>query len=92
MKIIVNNMDQIISYVTVGNLDGSIEISDAIVPDTFKVEFKPKKFLYVNESVKYNSDYETEITLPPVVNKDLEQRVLDLEKEVQELKDKEITQ
>lgn len=57
MKIAINDNNEIISFATVGEIDNGIEVEDTIIPEGFKKEFLPSKFLYVNDEVIINSDY-----------------------------------
>lgn len=89
MIIILNSNNEIIGYATAGGIEGGVEISESLLPDTFVAEFKPCKFKYENGVVSYNrlfSDNEEAIQLKSV-NESLEEKIKVLEKEVSELKE-----
>ena len=84
MQILVDENNIITAYATVGGFDGSIEIDESIVPDTFKAEFKNGKFLYIDGVISYNRKYDTPQEQPN--RKDsLQQEVDSLRKQVEEL-------
>ncbi|PHK50802.1 DUF2977 domain-containing protein [Staphylococcus edaphicus] len=69
MQILLNSDNLITSYAIIGGFDGGIEIDDSILPDTFIPEFKSGKFLYENEKVTYNNNFqEGIINETPIVN------------------------
>lgn len=89
MRISLNSNNEIIGYAIVGDLEGSIEVSDSTLPDTFIAEFKPCKFKYEDGVVSYNrlfSDNE-EATQLKSVNESLEEKIKVLEQKVAELEE-----
>ena len=66
MRISLNSNNEIIGYAIVGDLEGSIEIDDSIVPQGFVLYFKPKRYLYNEGTIEVNNDFEEEkeINLP----------------------------
>lgn len=66
MRISLNSNNEIIGYAIVGDLEGSIEINDSIVPQGFVLYFKPKRYLYNEGTIEVNNDFEEEkeINLP----------------------------
>lgn len=60
MRISLNSNNEIIGYAIVGDLEGSIEINDSIVPQGFVLYFKPKRYLYNEGTIELNSDFEEE--------------------------------
>ena len=89
MIIILNSNNEIIGYATAGGIEGGVEISESLLPDTFMAEFKPCKFKYENGVVSYNrlfSDNE-EATQLKSINESLEEKIKVLEKELDELKE-----
>lgn len=60
MRILINNNNEITGYATVGGLEGDFEISDDIIPQDFAQTFKPKYYLYQNEKIIVNPNYEEE--------------------------------
>ena len=89
MQILVNKDNLIVAYAEVGGLEGGIEISNSILPDTFIAEFKNKKFRYENGVVSYNrlfSDNE-EATQLKSANESLEEKIKVLEQKVAELEE-----
>ncbi|HCT9746979.1 TPA: DUF2977 domain-containing protein [Staphylococcus aureus] len=60
MKIIVNDKNEVIGYVNTGGLRNSLDVDDNNVPIKFKEEFEPRKFVFTNGEIKYNSNFEKE--------------------------------
>ncbi|HDZ7632917.1 TPA: DUF2977 domain-containing protein [Staphylococcus aureus] len=60
MKITVNDKNEVIGYVNTGGLRNSLDVDDANVPTKFKEEFEPRKFVFTNGEIKYNSNFEKE--------------------------------
>lgn len=65
MQILVNENNLITSYAAVGGFDGGIEIDDSIVPQDFTQNYKPKYYLYQNEQIIVNPNYQTETPVQP---------------------------
>lgn len=89
MIILVDKNNLIASFASAGGIEGGIEISDSILPDTFVEEFKPCKFKYEDGVVSYNrlfSDNE-EATQLKSVNESLEEKIKALEQKVAELEE-----
>lgn len=61
MRILVNENNEIVNYVTVGSvsMEGheTIEVTEEKVPELFFDLYKPKLFLYENETIIVNDDY-----------------------------------
>lgn len=55
MEILLNDKNEVISYVTLGEIDGAIE---AEVPDNFIENFKPRYYRYIDNAVAVNPEYE----------------------------------
>ena len=73
MQILTDNKNLIIGYAEVGSLEGGIEIDDSIIPQDFIQVFKPKYFLYQNEQIVTNPNYEEEsntVYIPPMITSD----------------------
>ena len=66
MRILINEKNEIVGYATVGGLEGDFEISDDIIPQDFAQTFKPKYYLYQNEQIIDNPNYEEENDTPYV--------------------------
>lgn len=64
MKLVLNNNQEIISYVLIGDMTDSIEYQGTI-PDGFEEDFKPSFYLLQNNEITVNSDYVP--PKPPVV-------------------------
>ncbi|EMJ5507586.1 DUF2977 domain-containing protein [Staphylococcus aureus] len=62
MKITVNDKNEVIGYVNTGGLRNSLDVDDNNVPIKFKEEFEPRKFIFTNGEVKYNSNFDKEET------------------------------
>ncbi|HIA6640516.1 TPA: DUF2977 domain-containing protein [Staphylococcus aureus] len=60
MKITVNDKNEVIGYVNTGGLRNSLDVADNNVPIKFKEEFEPRKFVFTNGEIKYNSNFEKE--------------------------------
>ncbi|WP_410534612.1 DUF2977 domain-containing protein [Staphylococcus aureus] len=60
MKITVNDKNEVIGYVNTGGLRNSLDVDDNNVPIKFKEEFEPRKFVFANGEIKYNSNFEKE--------------------------------
>ncbi|HDG6067428.1 TPA: DUF2977 domain-containing protein [Staphylococcus aureus] len=60
MKITVNDKNEVIGYVNTGGLRNSLDVDDNNVPIKFKEEFEPRKFVFTNDEIKYNSNFEKE--------------------------------
>lgn len=89
MIILVDKNNLIVSFASAGGIEGGIEVSDSILPDTFVEEFKPCKFKYEDGVVSYNrlfSDNE-EATQLKSVNESLEEKIKVLEQKVAELEE-----
>ena len=74
MQILLNQNNEIIAYAVSGGIERegykTLTIEDNQVPDSFRESFKPRYFLYKDEEVKLNANYEEEKTelpqVPPV--------------------------
>ncbi|NGG05613.1 DUF2977 domain-containing protein [Staphylococcus aureus] len=77
MKITVNDKNEVIGYVNTGGLRNSLDVDDSNVPIKFKEEFEPRKFVFTNGEIKYNSNFEKEDDS----NKSSQQTALDLSDE-----------
>ncbi|UMT79935.1 DUF2977 domain-containing protein [Staphylococcus roterodami] len=60
MKITVNDKNEVIGYVNTGGLRNSLDVDDSNVPIKFNEEFEPRKFVFTNSEIKYNSNFEKE--------------------------------
>lgn len=89
MIILVNKNNLITSFALAGGIEGGVEVSDSILPDTFVEEFKPHKFKYEDGIVSYNRDFSDseEATQLKSVNELLEEKVKTLEQKVAELEE-----
>lgn len=56
MKLIINDKQEIISYVLIGDMTDSIEFKGA-VPDGFEENFKPSFYLLQNNMIVLNPNY-----------------------------------
>ncbi|HDB4411254.1 TPA: DUF2977 domain-containing protein, partial [Staphylococcus aureus] len=52
--------NEVIGYVNTGGLRNSLDVDDNNVPIKFKEEFEPRKFVFTNGEIKYNSNFEKE--------------------------------
>ncbi|TWW13589.1 hypothetical protein LABALGNA3A7_05120 [Dellaglioa algida] len=64
MKIVLNDKQEIISYVIFGDIENSIEY-DYVIPDGFEAQFKPSFFMVENGAIRLNPNYEAPITDNP---------------------------
>lgn len=60
MRITINNNNEITGYAIVGGIEGDFEIDDSIIPQDFTQTFKPKYYLYQDEKIIINPNYQTE--------------------------------
>ncbi|WP_436863687.1 DUF2977 domain-containing protein [Mammaliicoccus sciuri] len=68
MKILLNDLNEIVGYVTDGDLKGSIEVD---IPEQLLEIYEPRKLIYSNGKVEFNTNYSEEVSTPvqpPVVN------------------------
>lgn len=68
MKILLNDLNEIIGYATDGDLKGSIEVE---IPNNLLEIYEPGKLIYSNGKVEINTNYSEEVNTPvqpPVVN------------------------
>lgn len=65
MRILINENDEIVGYATIGGLEGDFEIDDSTVPQDFTQNYKPKYYLYQNEQIIVNPNYQTETPVQP---------------------------
>lgn len=65
LKILVDENNLITSYAKVGGFDGDIEVDDSIVPRDFDQNYKPKYYLYQNEEIVVNPNYQPETPVQP---------------------------
>ncbi|HDH6606040.1 TPA: DUF2977 domain-containing protein [Staphylococcus aureus] len=77
MKITVNDKNEVIGYVNTGGLRNSLDVDDNNVPIKFKEEFEPRKFVFTNGEIKYNSNFEKEDS----INASSQQKTSDLSDE-----------
>lgn len=64
MKITINSDNCITGYAMIGDLNNSIEIDQAIVPEDFFDDFVPYKYMYVDGTISINLDYEPSTSEP----------------------------
>ena len=60
MRILINGNNEIVGYATVGGLEGDFEIDDSVVPQDFAQNYKPKYYLYHDEKIIVNPNYQPE--------------------------------
>ena len=65
MRILINENNEIVGYATVGGLEGDFEVDDSIVPQDFAQNYKPKHYLYQNEQIIVNPNYQPETPVQP---------------------------
>lgn len=58
MKILLNDVNEIIGYVTEGDLKGGIE---AEIPDYLLEDYQPRKLIYVNGKIEINTNYSEDV-------------------------------
>jgi hypothetical protein len=66
MRITMNDNNEITGYAIVGGLEGDFEVSDDIIPQEFILNYKPRYYLYQNEQIIVNPNYEEESNTPYV--------------------------
>ncbi|MDW3988799.1 DUF2977 domain-containing protein [Staphylococcus saprophyticus] len=71
MQILLNQNNEIIAYAVSGSIERegyvTVTIENNSIPKSFRQSFKPKYFLYKDEEVKLNANYEEEKTELPQV-------------------------
>lgn len=78
MKLIVNKKQEIIGYVSIGDMTDSIEYQGA-VPDGFEENFKPSFYVLQNNEITVNPDYvppKTPVVGPGNLDKAIAQLIL----------------
>lgn len=60
MQILINSDSEIVGYATIGGFEGGIYIEDEIIPQDFTQNYKPKYYLYQNEQIIVNPNYQPE--------------------------------
>ena len=73
MQISIDKNNLIVGFAEVGGFEDGIEIDDSIIPQDFIQVFKPKYFLYQNEQIVTNPNYEEEsntVYIPPMITSD----------------------
>lgn len=65
MRLLTNVDNEIIGYSVIGGIDGDFEVSDEIVPNDFIQNYKSKYYLYQNEQIVVNPNYQTETLIEP---------------------------
>jgi hypothetical protein len=66
MRLTINDNNEITGYAIVGGLEGDFEVSDDIIPQEFILNYKPRYYLYQNEQIIVNPNYEEESNTPYV--------------------------
>ena len=61
MQILLNDLNEIIAYATVGGIEGSIYTEE--IPENFDNTFRPSKFKYIEGKIILNADYVEEIVI-----------------------------
>lgn len=64
MKIKLNNMNEIVEYAVIGDINNSIEIDESFIPKHFVETFEPKKYKYDNEKISLNENFSEETGIP----------------------------
>lgn len=73
MQISLDKNNLIVGFAEVGGFEDGIEIDDSIIPQDFIQMFKPKYFLYQNEQIVVNPNYEEKSNTsytPPMITLD----------------------
>lgn len=58
MEIKFNENNEILEYAMVGDLSDGLEIDDSIIPDDFEENFKPSFYLFKDNEIIVNPNYE----------------------------------
>lgn len=61
MQILLNDLNEIIAYATVGGIGGSIYTEE--IPENFEATFRPGKYKYIEGEIILNADYVEEIVI-----------------------------
>lgn len=73
MQILLDKDNLIVGFAEVGGFEDGVEIDDNIVPQDFIQNYKPKHYLYQNEQIVVNINYEEEFNtsyIPPMITSD----------------------
>lgn len=65
MQILINSDSEIVGYANIGGFEDGIYIEDEIIPQDFTQNYKPKYYLYQNEQIIVNPNYQTETPAQP---------------------------
>jgi hypothetical protein len=65
MKLLLNEKNEILSYILLGDIDGTIEY-DGEIPDDFEDSFKPSFYMLQDDEIIENSNYVEPASTPPV--------------------------
>lgn len=65
MKLVLNEKNEILSYISLGDVDGAVDYQGEI-PEDFYEKFKPKFYMLVDGAIVENPDYVA--PKPPVIS------------------------
>lgn len=65
MKLLLNEKNEILNYVLLGDIDGTVEY-DGEIPDDFEDSFKPTFYMIKDGEIVENPDYVEPSNTPPV--------------------------
>lgn len=65
MQILINSDSEIVGYANIGGFEDGIYIEDEIIPQDFTQNYKPKYYLYQNEQIIVNPNYQPETPVQP---------------------------
>ena len=58
MKVKLNNKNEIVAFAKTGDIDSSIEVDDSLFTDDFIDDFKSSYYLYQDDQIVVNPNYE----------------------------------
>lgn len=64
MQILVNDKNEITSYVVLGEIEGSVEFNGSL-PDGFEANFKPSYYLLQDNEIVVNPNYQEPVIADP---------------------------
>lgn len=65
MQILVNNDNEIIGYATIGGFEDGIDVENDNIPQGFTQNYKTRYYLYQNEQIVVNPNYQPETPVQP---------------------------
>lgn len=74
MKLLLNEKNEILSYILLGDIDGTIEY-DGEIPDGFEDSFKPNFYMLKDGEIVENPDYVEPSDTSPVIGSSKQDKI-----------------